>query len=210
MIRKSALLVAALALLVLVPSAHAAKGDWKISLLGGISVPTGDFSKKLADGGLGAKLGFAGGPSIDYMITDQVAIGADMHYLQNSLNSDERDLLRTIDPTIDLKYKQIGGAAHVKYWIPMNDTPMNVYLVGGAGFVNFKAEASAQGVSASVSENKFAAFGGVGLGANVTEKVSLGIQSDFTYVKWEGTSTPSFGVKGGVTFNIPTSGGGGY
>lgn len=197
MIRKSALWVAALALFVLIPSAHAAQGDWKISLLGGIAVPAGDFSKKTGEDGLGAKLGFVGGPSIDYMVTDQIAIGADMQYQRNDLDSDETN-------PDDLKYTQIGGAAHLKYWIPMEESPMNVYLVGGAGFTNFKWDRN----TGSDSENRFSAFGGLGVGANVSDQISLGIQSDFMYVDLKEFGISSFGVRGGLTFTLP--GGGGY
>ncbi len=207
MFRKTSLFVAALALLVLVPEAQAAKGDWKISLLGGIAMPMGDFSQKILDGGLGARMGFGAGPSIDYMVTDQMALGVDGSFARNGLNTEERDLLRTVDPTFDLKYTQLGGGAHVKYWFPMNESPMNVYLIGGMGLTNFKVEASASGLSASATENKFTGYGGLGLGYNVGDQVALGVQSDISFVSLSGITAPSFGVKAGLTFGV--SGGGG-
>jgi len=206
MFRKMSLLVAALALMVLVPQAQAARGDWKISLLGGIAVPIGDFSQKILEGGLGARMGFTAGPSIDYMVTDQVAVGVDGYYARNGMNTEERDLLRSIDPTFDLKFTQFGGAAHVKYFFPLEESPMDVYVVGGAGFTNFKVEATALGFSGSESENKFSGFGGVGLGFQVGNAVSIGVQSDINYVSLTGGSAPSFGVKAGLMFAIPAGG----
>jgi opacity protein-like surface antigen len=141
------------------------------------------------------------------MITDQVAVGVDGYFSRNGLNTEERDLVRLIDPTFDLKFTQFGGAAHLKYFFPISESPLDVYLVGGAGFTNFKIEATAGGISASESDNRFSGYGGIGLGYEVGSNVSLGIQSDFNYVNLEGGSAPSLGVKAGVMFGIPRAGG---
>jgi len=83
MFRKATLVAGALSLVLMVPVAHAAKGDMSISLAGGVAIPMGDFSKKVADGGAGASMGFTAGPSFDYMITDAVAIGVDHSKLRH-------------------------------------------------------------------------------------------------------------------------------
>ena len=202
MFRKIGLFVAALALLALVPQAQAAKGDWKLSVLGGMTVPMGDFSQKLLSGGLGAKTGFGTGASVDYMVIDQLAVGVDGFYAKNGLNSDERDLFRLIDPTFDFNYSQVGGRAHLKYWFPISDSPMEVYLVGGGGFSHFKVEAEASGVSASATENKFSGYGGLGLGYKASDAVTVGVQSDFNFVPLTGVTASSFGIQAGLTFTI--------
>jgi opacity protein-like surface antigen len=209
MFRKTTLMVGALALMLAVPQAQAAKGDWKITVMGGAAVPMGNFSKKIAEGGVGAKLGFAGGAGVDYMVTDAVGIGVDGMFTTNNLNKDELDLIKAADPTFELKYTQIGGGAHVKYWFPMSDSPLSPYVVVGAGATNFKAKGTVLGVAGDQSKTQFGGHGGLGAGYKVNENVAIGLEGDFNYVKlseadWGSgfSSATSFGINAVVTFGI--------
>jgi len=217
MFRKAVLLVGVLALVVSVPQAQAGKGDWKISVAGGLAAPVGDFGSKIAEGGLGAKLGFVAGPSVDYMVTDNISVGVDGSFTRNNLNTDEQDLLRAAIPdnSFELKYTQIGGGAHIKYWFPMPESQFDVYVVAGAGAMNFKAESKSTDpiYAGKDSKTQFMAHGGLGAGYKVSEQVTLGLVGDFNYVKLDDqtfliTSANGFGVKAAVTFGV--SGGGGY
>jgi opacity protein-like surface antigen len=203
MLRKTGLFVAALTLLALIPNAHAAQGDWRLSILGGVAEPMGDFSKKLLDGGLGAKLGFGVGATVDYMVSNQFSLGLDGSYAKNGLNDEEMALLRGISSALDFKYTQMGGTLNIKYWLPVGEGPTSVYMVGGAGFTHFKAEASVPQFSSSMSEDKFLGYGGIGVGYDISKSVAIGLQSDFSFVTLTDVTAPSFGVRAGFMFDFP-------
>lgn len=207
MFRKATLVAGALSLVLMVPMAHAAKGDVKVSIMGGLAAPMGDFSKKVAEGGAGASMGFTVGPSIDYMITEAVAIGVDGAFTSNSLNSDERDLVRTgppADPDFDVKYTQIGGGAHIKYWFPMSGSSISPYLVGGVGMTNVKAKVTSNDplLAGEGSDTKFQGHGGLGIGFKGTEQVGFGLEADYHFVSTEGSSTQWVGVNAVITFGM--------
>src|SRR5207249_6416763 len=63
MLRKSSLLVAAIALMLVAPQAHAhaAKGDVNLSVGGGVCIPVSDYKDVV-------KLGFLGGLDVDYFV----------------------------------------------------------------------------------------------------------------------------------------------
>lgn len=204
MFRKATLLAAVCSLVLLVPMAHAAKGDVRLSLVGGLSAPMGDFSKKLADGGAGASMGFNIGPSLDYMVTEAVAIGVDGSFTSNSLNSDERDALRTAfaDDQIDLKYTTMGGGAHVKYFFPMASSPINPYLLGGVGMTSVKIKATDSTGSIEDSESKFGGRFGVGFGYKTSGQVGFGLEGAYNIVSTEGSSLTWVGVNAVLTFGL--------
>jgi opacity protein-like surface antigen len=212
MVRKTGLLVV-LASMIVGPQALADKGDWRFSVAGGISAPMGDFSKKIGAGGLGAKLGFGVSPSVDYLVTESMALGVDASFTRNHLNSDERDLVRAAipDPSFDLKFTQVGAGAHLKYWFPMADNPVGVYALGGLGFVNFKAEATSDSsVAGEDSSTEFMAHGGLGAGYKASEKATIGLEGEFNYLTLDKStflisSATGFGVKAVVTFGVPRS-----
>jgi len=207
MLRKMGLFVAALALLALIPNAEAAKGDWRFSILGGLATPTGDFSKKLQDGGLGAKQGFGAGATVDYMVSDRISLGLDGNYAKNGLNDDELALLRSIlSSTLDFDYTQMGGMLNIKYWLPFGEGPTSVYMVGGAGLTHFKTEASISGLTSSTAEDKFMGYGGVGVGYDISKNVAIGLQSDFSFVTLTDITAPSFSVRAGFMFEFPRGG----
>jgi len=203
MLRKTGLFVATLTLLVLTPNAQAAQGDWRLSILGGVAIPVGDFSKKLLDGGLGAKLGFGVGATVDYLVSDRVSLGLDGSYAKNGLNDDELALIRTISSALDVHYTQMTGTLNIKYWLPVGEGPTSVYMVGGAGLTHFKAEASVPQVSSSVTEDKFLGYGGIGVGYDISKSVAIGLQSDLSFATLTDLTAPSFGVRAGLMFEFP-------
>jgi len=212
MLRKPCLLVVVLWSMILVPQALAAKGDWMLSIAGGISAPAGDFGKDVAQGGLGAKMGFNIGPSVDYMVTENLALGVDGSFTRNNLNSDERDQIRAAigDPSFEAKYTQVGAGAHLKYWFPMTDSPIGVYAVAGLGAISFKAEATSTDpqFSGDDSKTQMTAHGGLGAGYKASEQVTIGLEGDFSYVNLDEStflisSATGFGVKAALTFGIP-------
>ena len=214
MLRRKSLLFVVLASMILVPQVWAAKGDWKLSIAGGISAPVGDFGKKIAENGMGAKLGIGIGPAVDYMLSENLAVGVDGSFTRNNLNTEERDLIRTSipDPSFELKFTQIGGGVHLKYWFPMTDSPISVYAVGGVGAMNFKAEATSTDpqFAGEDSKTQLTAHGGLGAGYKASEQVTVGLEGDFNYVKLDEntfvfSSATGFGVRAALTFAMPRS-----
>lgn len=210
MFRKTTLLVASLALMLMAPRVHAAAGDWMITVNGGLGIPAGDFSD---DNGLGAGLGFNVGADVDYMINDMFAVGVDGSFASNNLKSDLRDAVRDAgDPTFDIKYTQFGGGAHVKYWFPIQNSPVSAYLVGGAGVSNFKGELESTVFGNSdQSKTQFAARGGVGVGYKASDRVTVGVEGNFNYVTldeadWGVSSATGVGVRGMVSFGLRAGG----
>jgi outer membrane protein W len=182
MFRKLTLLAVVCSLVAMVPQAFAAKGDVKISLLGGLSAPMGDFSDKT--NGLAASMGFTVGPSVDYMMSDAIAIGVDGAFTSNNIDSETRDALRTtyLDDKIDVKYTSIGGGAHVKYFFPMASSPISPYLIGGLGMTNVKVKLTDSSGDHDDSKTKFGGRGGIGFGYKSSGQVGFGLEADYNFV----------------------------
>jgi opacity protein-like surface antigen len=205
MFRKGSFVLAALALMVAAPMAHA--HDCSLSIGGGVAIPTGDFSDNTS--GLDAALGYMITPEFDYHVNDKFAIGVDGTWGSNSLNSDDRDAIRTAnsDPSFDVKYTQMGGGVHGKLMMPMQNGPLSPYLVAGAGMTNFKAKVESDDplVAGDRSKTGFAGRVGIGAGYKAGSQTSIGVEGDYNFVSLKKddfgvSSAPSLGVKAVVTF----------
>jgi len=206
MFRKATLVAGALSLVLMVPVAHAAKGDMSISLAGGVAIPMGDFSKKVADGGAGASMGFTAGPSFDYMITDAVAIGVDGSFTSNNLNTDERDLVRTgppADPDFNVKYTMLGGGAHIKYHFPTEGS-IKPYLLGGVGMTNLKAkiESNDPSLAGEGSDTKFGAQGAFGVAFGGSGSVGYGLEAAYHWISADPNAVTWVGVSAFLNFGM--------
>ena len=174
----------------------------------------GDFSKSpdfssSSPTGLDASMGWTASPAVDYMINDMFSLGVYGTFGGTNIDKDDRDLIRTAasDPTFDVKYTQMGGGVHGKYWFPMQNSPVNVYLLAGAGMTNFKAKAESSDplVAGDESKSGFSGLGGIGAGYKVGETATVGVEGDYNFVSLKKddfgvSSAPSFGVMGVVTF----------
>jgi outer membrane protein with beta-barrel domain len=207
MLRKSSLLLAVFSLLLVAPMAHAAAGGWSISVGGGLAVPMGDFSNDT--NGLDAAMGWGVSPAVDYMINDMFSLGVYGTFAGNNINKDDRDAFRTAnsDPTFDVKYTQMGGGVRAKYWLPMQSSPIGVYLLAGGGMTNFKGkvESSDPLLVGDKSKSGFSGIGGIGGGYKIGDMATLGVEGDYNFVSLKKddfgvSSAPSFGVKAVLTF----------
>ena len=211
MFRKTSLLFGVVALMLVAPQAHAAKGDMSISLAAGLAVPMGDFSKKVVDGGAGASMGYTVGPSFDYMVTDAVALGLDGAYSSMSLNKSERDQIRTgppADPTFDVKYTLVGGGAHAKYMFSSGEgSSVKPYILAGLGATNGKAKVTSNDPTingTSAGKTKFSAQGGVGAGFGGSGSVGFGLEAAYHYISADtgGKALTWVGLTGVVSFGM--------
>ena len=206
MLRKGSLGLAALALMAVAPLAHA--NDCSLSIGGGLSIPTGDFSDKTS--GLDAAMGYAITPSFDYMLNDQFAIGVDAMWGSNSINKDDRDAIRIseADPGFDVKYTQMGGGVHVKMMMPMQSS-FSPYLLAGGGITNFKGkvESSIPANAGDQSKSGFAGRVGIGAGYKAGGSTTIGVEGDYNFLSLKKddfgvSSAPSIGVKAVIGYNF--------
>ena len=191
MFRKTSLLVGMLALMLIAPQAHAAKGDMMLGINGGIAAPMGDFKDV-------SKMGFLGGLNFDYMVNDMFAVGVDGSYV---LNKAKDELI--VAPVTDIKSTIIQFGAHAKYMFPMEGSSVSPYVVGGAGMYSGKADITPN--DPLISESSETKFGGrIGLGANFAagEKAKIGIESNFHHIATDISSTQYISVTAGVSFGF--------
>lgn len=200
MFRKTTLLVGALALM-LVAQAHAAAGEFKINLNGGVATPISDFKDA-------AKLGFMGGVGFDYMATENFAVGADGSFISNKASDDlEAFLTLGAGVPVTAKFSMLQGGAHAKYMFPMaSESSVSPYVIGGAGIYNIKSKLESTNTlfTGDVSESKFGARGGLGLLYKTSEKVGIGVEGAFHWINTDVTSTQFVSIQAGVTIGMGT------
>lgn len=205
MFRKTSLLAGALALMLVVPQAHAAQGDWILGLNGGTSIPIGDFKDA-------AKLGFLGGVGVGYAVTENVVLGVDGSFVSNKGSDLLNDGLTAVatfvegtPTTVTGKFTMIQGGAHLKYMFPMGaESAMSPYVVVGAGVYSnkFKTESSNSTYAGDATESKFGGHGGLGLNYMTSEKVGIGVEGAFHYINTDIVSTQYVSLQAGVTINM--------
>ncbi len=216
MFRKMSLVVAALALMVLVAQAQAAKGDWIVGLNAGTGIPISDYKDA-------AKVGFMGGVSFGYAATENVSIGVDGSFTANDGSEDFDAALTAVATSLGPdglpgtsddgtssgavtgKFNLLQGGAHAKYMFPMaEESKISPYVLVGAGVYNFKTktESSNATYTGDVSENKFGARGGLGLGYKASENVTVGVEGAFHYINTDISSTQFIGLQAGVSIGL--------
>ena len=224
MMRKSSLLMAVIALVLVVPVAHAA--GWMIGVNGGMTIPTGDFGSDDPATGLDAKSGPQAGLDISYMVNDKIAIGVDGSWVQNK-HADEGSVEtnpitgETLTADKD-KFKFLRFGAHGKFMFSMAGSPVQPYAVVGAGVYNVKEDFKYTYFDPSTSTtivftDENTSFeqpgtrpgGKVGLGASfkAAEKVNIDVQANYNFIsmdkdKFGVSSLQYIGVQAGVSFNI--------
>ncbi len=180
------------------------KGQFTISGMGGVEVPTADLSDK-AKGDQGA--GWGAGGSVDYFFTDQIALGADFMYFATKSKDPFEDPV-TLLPE-DLKAKTMEYGVHAKWFMPTGGGKLMPWLGVGIGAANRKLEIG----STSDNDTKLAVYPGVGVNFAITSMVDLGVNGmyHFTSGKFKESDVNwqfiSFG--GVLTFHIPHSSTGG-
>lgn len=201
--KKTLLLTGVLAMVLVVPMAHAAKGNMSIALSGGLGIPMSKFSDvpTAADiaankiQGLGTKAGINGGVAFDYMVTDAVAFGVNGSFSK----TDGKDDLNTIyqnevnggDP-VKATGSMIEGGVHLKYMIPIQDSPMSPYLMAGGGFYSVKSKFTFDNTSISApptiveaTSNKFGGKIGAGVSYKASEVVGIGVEGVFNIFQFD-------------------------
>jgi opacity protein-like surface antigen len=217
MFRRSSLLVAAVALLMAVPVAHAA-GGWTIGVNGGVSKPTGEYGKDL-------KVGPVAGIDICMHVNDQFAVGAEGNWTK----SKHKDVGVTVDDGFGGTYTldkdnivNLSGGVHGKYTFPVNESKIAPYALLGLGLYNVKEDYQetftfggtttvetdeSQGIK---GETRFGGKGGAGAVYKVTEQVGISLQGEYNIVTVNTSGAPAgtpstfkfFGVRAGVNFHI--------
>jgi hypothetical protein len=167
--------VVALALALAAPAASAATGDFQIAVVGGASVPLGDYSDVL---GLGAGPGWNAGIEADVLLGDRYSVGLGAAFHANAVKGLVRDELRatTGDPEADIRYSALHFGLHAK-----------VAFAGGAsvlgpGLYNVKSEVEATGTSLSRADSRLGFRGGVGTSHRLNDMVSVGGQVNYHWV----------------------------
>ncbi|MEW5701299.1 MAG: outer membrane beta-barrel protein [Candidatus Zixiibacteriota bacterium] len=162
-------------------NAQFVKGQFLVGPGAGAAIPMGDF-------GDAADIGFGFGGVGDYMLTPNLAVGADFMY--NMLGAKVEEDLEDVSVD-DFKLLQITG--HAKYFFGQDGAKMTPYLFGGAGFYNMKGGVSVDigdiDLDVSASSTEFGVNGGAGMLFKAGEKMKVGVQGAFHNVMTEGDAT---------------------
>ena len=168
--RKGSVL-AVLLMLLAVPAANAAKGNWAFGVTGGGSSPMGDLSDK-DKGNFGT--GFSIGGAAEYFVTDALGIGVDGAY--NSSSNKESS---------DFKAKNTEFGAHALWMFPTTGSVMP-FLKAGVGIGSQKLEFRSDSLGSteaalSISKSNPEANGGVGVDFKANEQFSIGVEGIYHY-----------------------------
>lgn len=179
--------------LLLAPTVNAAvhKGDILLGPSAQVAVPTGDFGDV-------AKVGFGFGAIGDYLVTDNVGIGADIIY--NFFGSKITDAeAEAAGVSIDgPKVLQIGGHAKM-FFSPEAET--NPFAFIGLGIYSVKQTVSAFGFSASASSSEFGFNGGGGAQFRAGEKMRVAAQGQ-VHIIMSDPSSMYFGAALSLLFGV--------
>lgn len=169
------------------PTASPMKGHFTITGMGGLEVPTGDLSDK--DKGFDQNLGWDAGGAVDYFITDQIAIGADVAYFATK-NKDAIVDSTGADTGAEAKAKTMAFGVHAKWFMPTGGGKIMPWLGAGVGMYNRKFEITERGASLEFKDNKVGGWGGVGVDYRMTEMVALGVNGAYHFSsKFEDTQS---------------------
>ena len=162
------------------------KGKFTIQGFGGLLVPSGDLSNKdKGDQGLG----WDAGGAVDYFVTDQIAIGADIGYGATK-NKDNIPDSTGANSGAELKAKTLMFGAHAKWFLPTGGGKIMPWLGAGAGMYNRKLELTESGASLEFKDNKVGGWGGVGVDYMMSDMVCLGVNGAYHFSgKFEDTQT---------------------
>jgi len=173
---KTLLLITALVLTA--SAAHA--GNMTFGLNGGISSPTGDYSD-------GFKLGFNGGVYGDYWLKDNYAFGLDIN--GDFLKGKDDAINKLKSPGYqnpDAKSTIISFGAHGLLAMPMNDMPVQPWIIYGAGLYHVSSKITgtdpAQKLNIDDSVNKFGFHGGLGADFKAGSSAKIGADVKYHYI----------------------------
>ena len=211
--RKTSAVLAAVALLAVSSVAHSTtmtpnagmKGMWFVGPMGGLSVPSGDLSKKFpttVDGaGLDQGMGYDIGGVLDYGVSNNLCFGVDGAYNQSKNKDDFPG-----SPGTELKAKTTSFGVHANWFIPTGGKMMP-YLGAGVGYYNKKLEATGGGIDETAKKGGLGVNGGVGIAFPLSGNLGLGIDGRYHW-----TPKDSFDFGGGavtpdenwsfITFNL--------
>lgn len=220
MLRMRSLLIAVIALVLMVPVAHAA-GGWTIGVSGVLGKATGDDGKD-------EKIGPVAGIDVCMHVNDRIAVGVEGNWVSNK----HKDVGVTVtdpgtgdtDTLNEDTFTILSGGVHGKYMFPVaEDSKVAPYGLVGLGLYN--AKTNYQETVVIVSPPQTFVFtdetdgikgttrlgGKVGAGAmnKATEVVGVTLQGEYNIVSVDtgGVSGASstfkfYGIRVGVNFHI--------
>ena len=148
------------------------KGSWSIGPMGGLTVPVGDLSKEFP--GANASIGWDGGGSLDYFLTDAIGIGIDGTY--GSMSKTD---------TSDVKYKTTQFGAHVEWLLPTGGK-LIPYLGAGVGYYNHKINDETVTPNYTLTKGGVGFNGGAGVGYMASSSVAVCLDARYHYSKING------------------------
>jgi outer membrane protein W len=193
-----------LAALMLIVASNAHAAGVVIGVNGGILKYTGDF-------GDGWKTGFGGGATVDYMVNEMWAVGANFALSQSKHDDDGEDAAVVypgtgLTGTISDKFTLTDFGVNGKYMFPMKEAPIHPYVVAGVGMYSGKEKFETDGYSEEFkTDSKFGFRGGAGATWMANEQFGVGIEGNFHSVQTEGDATNFYGVTLGLSWTIPTA-----
>lgn len=217
MVRTSAVMGVAIALLSLAPVAHAI-GDWTVGVTGGVTKATGDFGKDL-------KVGPLAGVEVCLNVTDRIAIGAEGSWTRN----EHKDVGRVEDLGFgdtytlnEARIRDISGGVHARFSLPTGTGMVSPYGLLGAGFYSIQQDYKETYVLGGMTtvntdesdgvkgETRFGGKLGAGVMLRATGNVGVGVQGEYNIVTLDTTGAPAgtpstfkfWGVRAGLHFKL--------
>ncbi len=199
--RLKACLVAAGILLLFVSPAGAelTTGQWLLGGGGGLLVPTSDYHDV-------GKTGYNLGVRADYMVTPELAVGADLGYNRNDFSNDFVSLAELISGgTVEGHYTVMQYTAHATALLSPGQK-VRPYFSAGAGIYNFKASVTASAFGFTVSgedgETKGGVNGTVGMLIGAGTSAHVGIEASYHDIFTSGSSVTYANIRALVMFSV--------
>lgn len=164
-----------------------AKGDFFVTTTVGAAIPAVNFSDW-------ADVGGYVGATMDYMVTDNTAIGADV--VADFFGKTEGIGEDAVD---EFRYTIMRFGGHGKYLFAPNAT-VDPFIFGGLGIYNIRLKVSSRGDRTESNSGIGANVGG-GLMLEATKTIDLTVQATFHNV-FIGSSAQYVDVGGGLIFRL--------
>ncbi len=200
---KKSLMLVLLALSLSAAAASASPGEWIGGVQGGVHIPSSDYGDR-------AKAGWVGGALLDYMLSDMVAVGAQVDFNSTKAKDEYVNAVNVLiapDHVDDIKLTILNYGVHGNLYF-MREGIVRPYVAATVGAYTSKIKTSGGTASGSTDNRTVMGFGG-GVGIKFQSPgnpVGFGIEGTYqkvgeAFIKG-GIDADFINVVGKVTFSF--------